>query len=150
MYATGKRIPSENVVSPNSGTIERPLPPSVPDQTDTQTGAISRLFAGLFGKPNPVSYGQSAQVEPPPRKGFYHYVEGDQFSAGSPSFIYEPTTELTPVYPFWGRAFLRTPNTFLPYQPAQIMSEQTVMLGGLGGLQAGQFVLQGLEETPGA
>lgn len=104
-------------------------------------------MSGLFGVQNPPSYSQSAQVATPNGKAFYQYHEGDQFSAGSPSFVFEPTMEL-PLFPFWGRAFLSHQATLLrPFDHPQIVSEATVVLAGLGGLQAGQFALQGLEQS---
>lgn len=143
-----KRIPSENVVNPASGTIDTPLPARVPPQPTFQSGGFSRLMNGLFGTAQPPSSSQSAQVMTPPRKGFYHFHEGDQFTAGAPSFAFEYPNEL-PMLTIWGRAFLRKPNTFLPYQPPQVISEANVFTSGIGGLQAGQFVLQGLEESNG-
>jgi hypothetical protein len=144
--ALRKRIVSTPTVSDASGTLNRELPADVPPQRNMQTGGFARIFSGLFGTPNPPSYGMSAQVAEPGPKSFYLYHEGDQFSAGSPSFVFEPTREL-PLFPFWGRAFLSHQATLLkPYQPPQVMSEATVVLAGLGGLQAGQFALQGLEE----
>jgi len=143
-----KRIPSQPVVSVASGTLTGPLPARVAPQRDTTTSALGRLMNGLFGNANPPSYSASAQVAVPVGKAFYNYHEGDQFSAGSPSFVFEPTTELTPLYPFWGRSFLSHQATLLrPTQEPQVVSEATVVLAGLGGLQAGQFVLQGLEQS---
>jgi hypothetical protein len=142
-----KRIPSTPVVVAASGTLNRPLPASRPPDRTRDTSTFSRLMQGFFGTPNPPSYGMSEQVAVPGKGAFWNFHEGDQFSAGAPSFVLEPTTELTPIYPFWGRSFLSHQATLLkPYQPPQVMSEATVMLAGLGGLQAGQFVLQGLEE----
>jgi hypothetical protein len=141
-----KRIPSEPVVSAASGTVETPLPASIPPQRDIQTGGFARLMNGLFGVAQPPSSSQSAQVATPPPKGFYHFHEGDQFTAGAPSFAFEYPNEL-PLLTIWGRSFLRKPNTFLPFQPPQVISEANVFTSGIGGLQAGQFVLQGLEES---
>jgi hypothetical protein len=142
-----KRVPSENVVNPADGTIDTPLPARYKPQANVQSGAFSRLMNGLFGSAQPPSSSQSAQVAVPPRKGFYHFHEGDQFTAGAPSFAFEYPNEL-PLLTIWGRSFLRKPNTFLPFQPPQVMSEANIVVNGIGGLQAGQFVLQGLEEPP--
>lgn len=141
------RIPSESVVlNPTDGTVDTPLPASVPPQRNIQTGAFSRLMSGLFGSAQPPSSSQSAQVAlPNQRNGFYAFHEGDQFTAGAPSFAFEYPNEL-PMLTIWGRAFLRKPNTFLPFQPPQVISEANITINGIGGLQAGQFVLQGLEE----
>lgn len=143
-----QRIPSEAVVlNPADGTVDRPLPATFRPQGNVQTGGFSRLMRGLFGTATPGDSMSAEVVLPNQRNGFYAYHEGDQFTAGSPSFAFEYPNEL-PLLTIWGRAFLRTPNTFLPYQPPQLISEPNIVINGIGGLQAGQFVLQGLEEPP--
>ena len=101
---------------------------------------------GLFGLPNPASFGASAEVAPVAVRGLFEYHEGDQFTAGSPSFVYTTPFE-DPMDTVWGHAFLRRPNTFVPYQEPQVYSQAHIVLAGIGGLQAGQFVLQGLEQS---
>jgi len=140
-----KRIPSENVVNPTDGTIDTPLPASFRPQAQIQSGGFSRIIYGLFGVAQPPSSSASAQVVEPQPTGFYHYHEGDQFSPGAPSFVFDYPNEL-PLLTIWGRSFLRTPNTFLPIPEAPSMSQPNIVTNGIGGLQAGQFILQGLEE----
>lgn len=143
-----QRIPSEPVaLNPTDGTVDTPLPATFRPQANVKTGAFSRLMNGLFGTAQPVSSSQSAQVAlPNQRNGFYAFHEGDQFTAGAPSFAFEYPNEL-PLLTIWGRSFLRKPNTFLPFQPPQVISEANIVINGIGGLQSGQFVLQGLEES---
>lgn len=141
-----QRIPSESVVlNPADGTIDTPLPARFKPQQNIQTGGFSRLMRGLFGSATPDASMTAEVVLPNHRNGFYAFHEGDQFTAGAPSFAFEYPNEL-PMLTIWGRSFLRTPNTFLPYQPPQVISEANITINGIGGLQVGQFVLQGLEE----
>jgi hypothetical protein len=76
----------------------------------------------------------------------YHFHEGDIFFPGAPLYVYEPRFERTPLQGIWGNAFLRVPNTFNPVQPPQVMSVPRVKPNGIGGLQAGTFALEPLEE----
>jgi hypothetical protein len=141
-----KRIPSETVVNPADGTIDAPLPAKIPPQRNFSSGGFSRLMNGLFGVSTGDAGSQSAQVMVPhPKNGFYAFHEGDQFTAGAPSFVFDYPNEL-PLYTIWGRAFLRKPNTFVPFNEPQMVSQANIVINGIGGLQAGQFVLQGLEE----
>jgi hypothetical protein len=142
-----KRVAAQATITQTVGDV-RPLPAKVPASatTQTQTGGISRIMRGLFGLPSQLSAGASGQVAPIVVRGLFEYHEGDQFQAGSPSFVYTTPFE-DPVVTVWGQAFLRKPNTFMPYQPPQVQSDAHVTLAGLGGLQAGQFVTQGLEQS---
>jgi hypothetical protein len=118
------------------------------------SGAMTRLLAGLFGGGSP----DEANVQPGGRvaKGgptaqaiindFYVYHEGDLFNPGATNYVFEPPFEL-PLVTIWGKAFLRTPNTFSPRQPEQTASVPRVFTNGLGGVVAGQIVLQGLEQV---
>lgn len=100
---------------------------------------------GIFGSANPAAWTSSAEVAVPGKQGFYQYYEGDLFTPGTQNYVFEPTTELTPLLPIWGNAFLRRPNSFNPEQPPQIYSNPNIVINGIGGLVAGQFALQGTE-----
>jgi hypothetical protein len=72
----------------------------------------------------------------------YQYHEGDLFTPGTGNWVFELNLEL-PMVTIWGNAFLRTPNTFNPYQPPPLIMQPTVVQAGIGGLQAG-----GIQFTP--
>lgn len=76
------------------------------------------------------------------------FFEGDLFTPGAQNYVYEPVFERTPLQTIWGAGFLRTPNTFSPIQSPQVWSQPNVFTNGIGGLVAGQLVLQPLEEEP--
>lgn len=140
-----KRIPSEPMVNSASGTLSRPLPAArIPAGPDKQSGALSRIMKGIFGTANPIGFTSSLQVATPGPQSLYHYHEGDVFTAGAPGYVFEYPFEY-PIMTIWGNAFLRRPNVFSPYQPAQVFSQPNVVINGIGGLQAGEFALQGLE-----
>ena len=113
-----QRIPSEPVVlNPADGTVDRPLPAKYKPQANVKTGGFSRLMNGLFGTATPQDSMTAEVALPNQRNGFYAFHEGDQFTAGAPSFAFEYPNEL-PMLTIWGRAFLRKPNTFLPFSTA--------------------------------
>jgi hypothetical protein len=143
-----KRVPSQPIVTadlsaPHGQTGLRPGP-RIPT-TQIKTGALSRIMQGIFGMANPAAWTSSAEVATPGKGAFYQYYEGDLFTPGTQNYVFEPTTELTPIFPNWGNAFLRLPNTFNPEQPPQIYSNPNVVINGIGGLVAGQMALQGTE-----
>jgi len=106
------------------------------------SGAMVRIESGAFGGGDP-RYG-FAQVDPrASAPGLYFYHEGDLFAPGTGNWVFEPTFEL-PLYTIWGKAFLRTPNTFKCLQPPQVYSNPTVIQNGVGGLQAGNVQLEPL------
>jgi hypothetical protein len=151
-----KRIPSEPVIKADLSAAHGSVglqPTGNPASVNTQSGALSRVMAGVFGTGGPGT-DSSSEVRPagdsmPNRTptGFYHFHEGDVFTPGTANYVFEPTLELTPVTPVWGHAFLRRPNSFSPLQPSQSMSYPNVQINGIGGIVAGQFVLQPLEST---
>ena len=103
------------------------------------TGANLRISHGAFGSGGP-------QIEILPESalhGIYHYHIGDLFNPGTGNFVFENQFEL-PLVTLWGRAATRTPNTFNPFQPPQIMAPVFRQTNGLGGLQAGQMALEPL------
>jgi hypothetical protein len=79
----------------------------------------------------------------------YTYFEGDVFTNGALHYVYEPRFERTPIVTMWGQGFLRTPNTFLAFQPPQVWSNPNVVTNGIGGIVAGQMALQPLETEEG-
>lgn len=139
-----KRIQTQPTVSAASGTVNTPLPARKPPQGNIQTGAMARIFGGLFGTSQPVSSSASFQVAVEPKGSLYHHHMGDVFTPGTENFVFDAFQE-TPIYPFWGRSFLRKPNTFLPLPGPQVYIDANITTNGIGGLQAGQFVLQPLE-----
>lgn len=145
-----KRIPSEPVVLADlsaahdgTGVLPPPKPLYGPAQNP---GAMSQILAGLFGSATPQNQ-LSSQVATGGKEALYHFHEGDLFTPGTQNYVFDYPWEL-PLYTIWGQAFLREPNTFSVYQPAQIMSQANVFLNGIGGLVAGQMALQPLESTP--
>jgi len=141
-----KRIASQPVVSAASGTLNTPLPAlPQPSGRESATGGFARIMRGLFGAAQPVQSSASFQVVTPGKGSFYKYHQGDLFTPGTENYVFDYPNEL-PLLTIWGRSFLRKPNTFLPYQPPQSYSQANVVISGIGGLQAGQFISQGLEE----
>lgn len=141
-----KRTPSQPVVTADLSAAHFPtgvrLAPQLPQ--GPASGAISRIFGGLFGgTPNPAA-NLSAEVAVPNNKGFYLYHEGDLFTPGAQNYVFEPTREL-PMQTLWGGAFIRRPNTFSVRQPQQPYSNPTITYVGVGGLVAGQIAFQPLE-----
>lgn len=152
-WSLRKRVPSETIAVPANrataaGSIAvQPANTSPGATQNTVTRTLSRIMAGVFGSPNPASYTASAQVAEPAKGAFYQFHEGDLFTPGAMLYAFQPTTELTPLNTTWGRAFLRTPNTFSVYQHPQLATEATVKINGIGGLVAGQLIHQPLEST---
>ena len=125
----------------------------MPGATDHQTrqrmvsevisGANARIAGGLWGQGSPVY--DVNDVDPrSAAPGIYFYHEGDLFTPGAGNFVFEPWFEL-PLVTIWGNAFLRKPNTFRETQPPQVWSNHTVVQNGIGGLQAGEYEMTGLE-----
>ena len=125
----------------------------MPGATDHQTrqrmvsevisGANARIAGGLWGQGSPAY--DVNDVDPrSAAPGIYFYHEGDLFTPGAGNFVFEPWFEL-PLVTIWGNAFLRRPNTFKVFQPAQVMVQPTLVNNGIGGLQAGQMELEPLE-----
>lgn len=110
--------------------------------SETVSGGNVRILAGEFGIGTPISADQ--MVGGTYDASIYSYHEGDLFTPGTGNFVFEPNFEL-PLITIWGKAFLRTPNTFNPLQNPQIFSQPNVQPNGIGGLQAGTFELQPLE-----
>jgi hypothetical protein len=145
-----RRVPNEASISPASGTlVPRALPATNPPTVQIQSGALSRIMAGVFGtRPNP-SANLSAEVTPfPGKQGFYSYHEGDLFTPGAQNYVFDYPLEF-PMQTIWGHGFLRRPNTFKPLQPAQSYSNPNVVTNGLGGLVAGQWAFQAIEQNNG-
>jgi hypothetical protein len=117
------------------------LRPRVP--SEQVSGGISRIRQGIFGTGNAQFPGAEVQGQID-FDGLYSYHEGDLFSPGAGNWVFEPNHEL-PLLTIWGNAFLRRPNQFNPIQPPQIYSAPTVVNNGIGGLQAGNYGLTGLE-----
>lgn len=114
-----------------------------------ETGALSRIVAGAFGRGAPTGY-VFADVDPSsiaPSMALYH--EGDLFTPGAENFVYEPTHEL-PVHAIWGggsgvnQGLLFPVNAWPVYQPPQVWADLRIPTAGYGGLQAGAFVGQPL------
>ena len=128
-------------------------PPVDPTAKPTTFAVFKSVFAGLFGQGNPIldttrdaqaaAQGQATKKAQP----FYQYHIGDLFTPGTQNFVFEPTTELTPLTTIWGNAFLRTPNTFPVHQPPQVWANYSKYINGIGGLIAGQYALQPLESV---
>ena len=107
-----------------------------------------RILQGAFGIGSPV-YNSSAQVDPRTQApALYAFHEGELFTPGTGNFVYETNFEL-PVKTLRGGGganqgtpypINRWPVGFVP----QVWSNPTVMIYGLGGLQAGAFVQQPL------
>lgn len=110
--------------------------------SETVSGANVRIRLGLFGTGTPIS-GSEAVGGAGNFEGIYSYHEGDLFTPGAQNWVFEPNFEL-PLVTIWGKAFLRTPNTFDPLQNPQVMSYPNVVNNGIGGLQAGQVELEPL------
>lgn len=111
---------------------------------DTVSAGMSAILAGMFGssqaQPN-AQLSSPTQVIGDTLKegGFYHLHETQIFTPGAMNWALDPFQE-TPVQPIWGNAFLRTPNTFSPYQRPQVIINQQVPVRGVGGLVAGQMI----------
>lgn len=121
------------------------LPAKYKPQPVVKSGAASRIFAGIFGVANNPAANLSAEVDTT-NATLYRYHEGDLFTPGAQNYVFEYPFEF-PLQTIWGIGFLRTPNTFSPYQPMQKYSNPNVVINGVGGLQAGQIVHQPLEST---
>lgn len=137
-------------------------PPVDPTAKPTTFTLFKSVFAGLFGnRPgNPtldVSRDQQAQVtgllagapgmptvQVQPKQPWVQYHIGDLFTPGTQNFVFEPTTELTPLTTIWGNAFLSKPNAWPVYQPPQQWADYNKYINGIGGLIAGQYALQPL------
>jgi hypothetical protein len=98
---------------------------------------------GAFGE-YPAGYPEHEVVTGLTADAIARYHEGDVFFPGAQNYVYEPTLERTAIQGMWGRAFLRTPNTFNPFQHPQVYSHPNVKTNGIGGLVAGQLVGQPL------
>lgn len=133
-------------------------PPVNRDTNPQRLGVFASLFEGLFGRGNPnpdlnrdslAAAGFTAGANQPGmgQKPFYRYYEGDLFTPGTQNFVFEPTTELTPLTTIWGNAFLSRPNAFRFTSPPQVYADYQKYLNGIGGLVAGQFALQPLESV---
>lgn len=126
-------------------------PPVDPTARPTTFSVFKSVFAGLFGTGNPnkdvIRDQQSITPGQPTRKSqpFYQYHEGDLFTPGTQNFVFEPTTELTPLTTIWGNAFLSKPNAWPTSQPPQVWADYNKYVNGIGGLIAGQYALQPLE-----
>ncbi len=128
-------------------------PPVDPTSVSTQRNVFVSFFDGLFGRGDAntdiardvnAAAGASAPNNQP-NNSFYNYHIGDLFTPGTQNFVFEPTTELTPLTTIWGNAFLRRPNTFSVRQPPQSWADYNKFINGIGGLQAGQYAHQPLE-----
>jgi hypothetical protein len=132
----------------NKGVLTPPVDPTAKPSTFK---AFKSVFAGLFGTGDPskditrdqiaASQGQATKKAQP----FYQYHIGDLFTPGTQNFVFEPTTELTPLKTIWGNAFLSKPNAWPVLQPPQVWSDYRKYINGIGGLIAGQYALQPLE-----
>lgn len=127
-------------------------PPVDPTARVTAFDVFKSVFAGLFGnRPGNPSLDvardqQSVAAGLPTRKAqpFYQYHIGDLFTPGTQNFVFEPTTELTPLTTIWGNAFLSKPNAWPVTQPPQQWAPYNKYVNGIGGLIAGQYALQPL------
>lgn len=144
--ALRKRVASQPVAQAQYGVV--PTLPAVPPPSATKTTistALSRIMQGIFGASNPQSFSASNQVAIPAKGSFYNFHEGDVFTPGTQNYVFEPTTELTPLNTTWGMGFLRVPNTFSVRQPTPLEANPTIEQNGIGGLVPGQWVTQPLE-----
>lgn len=107
-------------------------------------GGLIGVLRGAFGIGD-AGDELSSPAQVAGRRGLYHFHEGDLFTPGTGNWVLDPSLE-TPLNTIWGRAFLRTPNTFNPLQQPQVYANQTVVPNGIGGLVAGQIVFQPLQE----
>lgn len=108
--------------------------------------------AGGFGYNSPPGPGHDPFFADMPVAGgdvvkeIARYYEGGLFFPGTPAFVYEPVFERTALQAIWGQGFEYPANQFKVSQPPQVWSHPNVVTNGLGGLMAGQFALQGLEQ----
>lgn len=126
------------------------IPPVDPTAKPTTFNVFKSVFAGLFGGANPnldIARDQQSVAQGQPfkkRQPFYQYHMGDLFTPGTQNFVFEPTTELTPLTTIWGNAFLSKPNAWPVTQPSQQWAPYNKYVNGIGGLIAGQYALQPL------
>lgn len=121
-----------------------PLFPSLRKRVPSEqmTGANMRIQHGVFGGGSPINADQD--VGGLGYASVYSYHEGDLFSPGTGNWVFELNFEL-PLVTIWGKAFLRKPNTFNPFQGGLMMyANQNVVTNGIGGLQAGSIELEPL------
>lgn len=121
-------------------------PPVRRDVQPQRFRVFAKVFEGLFGRydAQPDLSRDAAAIASQGKKPFYHYHEGDLLTPGTQNFVFEPTTELTPLTTIWGNAFLSRPNAFPLTSPPQIYSDYQKYLNGIGGLVAGQIATQPL------
>lgn len=110
-------------------------------------GGLSRIMQGIFGLGNPQVglVNETPSLDAEKVGGIYQYFEGDVFLPGSANWVLEPSHE-TPLYPVWGAAFLRNPNSFNPIQQPQVYTSAASALFGVNGQVAGQMINQPLSE----
>jgi hypothetical protein len=113
--------------------------------SEVVVGGLSRIGYALFSSKGQLSSSQMVIGETHKEGGVYAFHEGDLFTPGTGNWVMDASYE-TPVNTVWGHAFLRTPNTFNPLQHPQVMAQPTVSLQGVGGLIAGQMIMQPLRE----
>jgi len=76
--------------------------------------------------------------------GVYNHHQGQVLTPGTQNFVFEPGFEL-PTFPIAkGVANLQQLG---PLSPPQIYQAQSIPVGGIGGLTAGQLALQVLTEA---
>lgn len=143
-----ERYPSEQI---HGGYTIPTLPGPPPREVSSSSGALTRIMAGLFGSGSPVEATVTPGGDTDPKGlgeqvAIYHYHEGDLFTPGAMNYVFEPAFEL-PLVTIWGNAFMRTPNTFSVRQPPPPVAYPNVVTNGLGGVVAGQMILQGLEQV---
>ena len=117
-------------------------------QPTVAVGGLSRIIQGVFGMGSPVAGHASEQARQTAahRGGAYYVHEGDIFTPGAMNWVVDPTHD-GPLMTAWGHAFLRTPNTFSPYQAAQLYTAAAAALYGVGGQVAGQVITQPLSDN---
>lgn len=83
--------------------------------------------------------------------GLYHFHEGDIFFPGAPSFVYESPFERTPIFTLWGAGgiLVQAQHMVMPYEGAPTVYYPNVVQNGIGGLQAGDMMMQPLLEPGG-
>lgn len=124
------------------GVLRAPVPRQDSNQ---KLNVTARIFQSLFGAPQgQPDLARNMESAATPKGAFYTYHVGDIFTPGTENYIFQPTTELTPLNTIWGNAFLRQPNTFRPLQPPQVDVSYQKNINGIGGLVAGQYALQPL------
>lgn len=81
------------------------------------------------------------QIAHPTADQYYNYLMGVRFDPGAPSEAFKPMHQLPAIV---ARGAGRVAGSLRVFQHAQLYFHQQIGINGLGGLQAGQVILQPL------